>query len=100
MITALAAEALQVSTSQVAIALSDRAGALVVAIHAPIRVVSLHEVHGDPSVVSRSGGTVLDRAERAQLTVRTQAQQLTGSVIDSVTVRLTGVEIVKQERVK
>ncbi|MEF2978991.1 hypothetical protein [Subtercola sp. YIM 133946] len=99
-VTALAATALDVAPSRVSVSLSDHDGALAVSISSPIRVVSLNQIGGDDNAVLRSGGTVLERAERAQSVVREQAQYLTGSSIHSVTIRLNGAEIRHQERVK
>ena len=92
-IGALAATALGVSVGSISVALTDHNGSLAVSIRGPIRVVSLARAEGDDNAVLRTGGTVLERAARAQQSIKNDASGITGSVIDSVTIRLTGVDI-------
>ncbi len=80
--------------------LADEKGLLVLTVTTPIRVVSLARVRESTDVVGRSGGSVVDRAARAQETIRDRVNEITGSAIGRVTVRLSGADIQREERVR
>ncbi|MCS5716383.1 hypothetical protein NVV95_17690 [Herbiconiux sp. CPCC 205716] len=98
-VAAVTAEALGVSASTVSVDLADSQGLLALTVSTPVRVVSLSRVEREPSSVIRSGGPILDRVAVAQDTIRTRVEQLTGSTIARVTVRVTGIDIRTEERV-
>ncbi|GLK17799.1 hypothetical protein [Herbiconiux flava] len=98
-VAAVTAEALGVSASKVGVDLADSRGLLALTVSTPIRVVALSRVEREPSSVIRSGGPILDRVAAAQETIRTRVQQLTGSSIARVTVKVTGIDIRTEERV-
>jgi uncharacterized alkaline shock family protein YloU len=98
-VAAVTAEALGVSASTVGVDLADSRGLLALTVSTPIRVVALGRVEREPSSVIRSGGPILDRVAAAQETIRTRVQDLTGSSIARVTVKVTGIDIRTEERV-
>jgi hypothetical protein len=97
--TAVAADELGVRPKTVSVATSDDAGMLELVVSSPVRIPSLTRVSRDPAVVERTGGTLLERAGRAQDGIRGRVTELTGSGVSRVTVRLTGVSIVEEKRV-
>lgn len=99
-VSAVTADTLGVEAGHVGVELADRSGALALVVTTPMRVVSLDRVQSDSSVVNRSGGSILDRAGRAQETIRDRVTALTGSDIGRVTVTVSGVTIQPEGRVK
>ncbi len=99
-VAAVTADALGVTAGRVGVQLADEKGLLVLTVTTPIRVVSLNRVHAVPGVVERSGGSIVDRAGRAQETIRERVNELTGSAIGRVTVRLSAADIQNEERVR
>ena len=100
LVCAVAADALGVNPSTVGAEITDDLGKLALTVSAPIRIVSLTRVHQDPSLVTRTGGTILDRAEQARLQIHRRVGELTGAALSRVTVRLTGADIRPENRVK
>lgn len=98
--TAVAAEELGVAPRSVSVAVSDDKGLLELVVDSPLRVPSLSRVRDDPEAVAFGGGTVLERAARAQDGIRGRVSELTGSRVSRVTIRLTGVSITPERRVK
>ncbi|GAA0965981.1 hypothetical protein [Frigoribacterium faeni] len=91
-VSAVTAEALEVSASDVSVELADRDGALSVVAKTPIRISPL-------GVPTRSTGTLLERLSSAQSTIRSRVLQLTGSAIDRVDLQVTGADIRERKRV-
>ena len=100
LVCAVAADELGVNPSTVGAEITDDLGKLALTVSAPIRIVSLTQVHRDPSVVRRMGGTIVDRAEQARQHIQHRVRELTGSTLSKVTVRLTGADIQPESRVK
>ncbi|TFD32029.1 hypothetical protein E3T40_13245 [Cryobacterium sp. TMT1-19] len=100
LVCAVAADALGVDPSAVGAELTDDQGNLALTVSAPIRVVALTRVHRDPSIVTRTGGTILERAEHARQHIHYQVGELTGSTLSRVTVRLTDADIRPEDRVQ
>ncbi|TFC94110.1 hypothetical protein E3O65_07210 [Cryobacterium breve] len=100
LVCAVAADALGVSPTTVGAELTDDLGKLALTVSAPIRIASLTRVQGDPSIVSRTGGTIVARAEQARQHIQHRVGELTGSTLSRVTVRLTGADIQPEGRVK
>lgn len=96
---AVAADALGVDASSVSVDVNDDNGALGLSVSAPIRVVSLRRVVADPSAVERSGGSILDRASRAQGVIRDAVSELTGASVGRVAVRIEDASIRSERRV-
>jgi uncharacterized alkaline shock family protein YloU len=99
-VSAVTADALGVDSGRVGVDLADRDGLLGLTVTTPIRVVSLARIESDASVVGRSGGTIVDRSRQAQETIRDRVTEITGSSIDRVTVKVSGVDIQPEERVR
>ncbi|MGD8169882.1 hypothetical protein ACEXOS_021935 [Herbiconiux sp. P16] len=99
-VSAVTAEALDVTASRVGVELADQRGLLTLVVTTPIRVVSLDRVLRERGAVDRTGGSILDRTARAQETIRDRVGTLTGSAIGRVTVRVSGVDIQPGERVR
>lgn len=91
-VSAVTAEALEVSASDVSVELADRDGALSVVAKTPIRISPL-------GVPIRSTGTLLERLSSAQSTIRSRVLQLTGSAIDRVDLQVTAADIRERKRV-
>jgi uncharacterized alkaline shock family protein YloU len=89
-----------VDAGHVDVRLDDHDGALALTAITPVRVVSLDRVRSDPTVVQHTGGSIVDRAAGAQETIRTRVGALTGSAIGRVTVRVSGVSIRPEARVR
>lgn len=100
LVAAVAADALGVAAGAVSVDLADTAGQLAVTVRSPLRVVALSRVQDDRGIVARTGGTLLERAAAAQQQIRSRAATLSGSKISTVTVRLTGVDVQPERRVK
>jgi hypothetical protein len=99
-VAAVTADALGVKASRVGVDLADERGLLVLTVTTPIRVIALSRVDAAGSAVGRAGGSVLDRAARAQETIRDRVNELTGSAVGRVTVRITSADIQNEERVR
>lgn len=96
---AVAADALGVDAGQVTVDLTDHHGDLGLTVRSTIRALSLTRVRADPHTVSRTG-SILERAATAQDTIRERVSALTGSTIHQVTVRITGISIQEEKRVR
>lgn len=92
-VSAVTADALNVSASDVSVELTDDDGSLAVLAKTPIHVSPLGEVG------RRSSGTLLERLTAAQTTIRDRCLQLTGSSIGRVELRITGVDLRERKRV-
>lgn len=99
-VSAVTADTLHVQADHVAVTLADDKGQLVLTVSTPINIVALPRVTKDPSVVIRTGGTILHRAHAAQQQIRARVSELTGSRIDRVSVHLTAADIQPEKRVK
>jgi uncharacterized alkaline shock family protein YloU len=99
-VSAVTADALGVTVKTIDVDLEDNGGSLSLIVTTPIRVPSLDRILRDADVVTRTGGSVLDRARVAQETIRTRVQSLTGSTVDRVVVTITGIDIKQERRVK
>lgn len=98
-VSAVTAEALRVNVDQVSVRLTDDEGKLSLVVSTPITIVALPRITHDRSVVTRTGGTVLERAEAAQSHIRTRVADVTGSKIGRVVVQLTRADIQPAKRV-
>jgi uncharacterized alkaline shock family protein YloU len=99
-VSLIGAESFGVEAKHVRVDLGDDQGLLVLRVTAPIRAVALGRVVTDPSVLDRSGGTLLQRAAAAQDRIRTHVSEITGYQISRVEVYLNGVDIRHEVRVK
>ncbi|TFD51858.1 hypothetical protein E3T43_16420 [Cryobacterium sp. Hh7] len=94
------AESLGVEPGQVGVKLGDDHGMLALTISTSICVVPLSRVIREPAVIARTGGTILARAATAQIQIRRRVGELTGTNIGRVTVRLTGIDVQPERRVR
>ncbi|RPE77621.1 MULTISPECIES: alkaline shock response membrane anchor protein AmaP [unclassified Frondihabitans] len=99
-VSAVTADALGVNNKKVSVDLNDDDGNLSLTVSAPIRVPSLVRIENEPGVVDRQGGPLLERAKTAQEQIRTRVQQLTGNQVARVIVKITGVDIQEERRVR
>lgn len=93
LVSALTADALRVEASDVAVDLVDHDGLLSVVARTPIHLRPL----GDPA--RRTDGTLLERLESAQTSIRDRCLQLSGSTVGRVELRVTGVDLRERRRV-
>lgn len=90
-VEAVAAAAFGVPRREVRVTLADDGGALGITVSVPLPAPSLLQAAQNPSAVDHGGGTVFDRAERARNGIRETAQQVTGSQVGRIDIRLTGI---------
>ena len=98
--SAVAGDALGVDAGSVSVDLDDHNGQLALRVKTPIRVPSLARIREQPSALERSGGPLLERVETAKTTIRDRVQTLSGSQVSLVTIRVTGLNIKAEERVR
>ncbi|WP_427016183.1 hypothetical protein ACQCSX_15595 [Pseudarthrobacter sp. P1] len=96
---AATAQALGVSAAAVRASWADDAGLLALSLATPIGMPPLGDVVRDPGTVQRSGGSVLDRALSAKAVILALVQDLTGSRLSRVDIRITGVRTHRGGRV-
>jgi len=99
-VVAIVADTFGIESGAVNVDLGDDHGLLALTVSAPIRVVSLTRVQRDATVVTRTGGPLLERAAHAQATIAERVTALTGSRIGHLTIRLTGTRIRVEGRVR
>jgi len=96
---AIAAETLGVPAGRVKVDLVDDAGALALVVTSPMRAVPLGRVAAVPEALTRSGGSILDRASAATATIGSTLERLSGSRVSRVSLRVSGLEIAQEGRV-
>ncbi|MGK9149120.1 hypothetical protein KXS11_15920 [Plantibacter flavus] len=96
---AIAAETLGVPAGRVKVELADDRGALALVVTSPMRAVPLGRIAAVPDAFARSGGSVLDRATAATATIGAKLEQLSGSSVSRVSIRVSGLEIAQEGRV-
>lgn len=99
-VSAVTSEELGVASRSVGVDLDDDGGSLTLTVRAPIHVMSITKAMDDPTAVDRAGGSVMDRAAKAQENIRTRVRSLTGSDISRIVLRLTGADITQERRVR
>lgn len=99
-VAAVAGEALGVDAKDVDTDLTDHDGALDLAVDTPIEVPSISRVREQPRAIERSGGSIVERCADAEQVVRDRVHELTGYGIRRVTIRVTGVRISRERRVR
>ena len=99
-VSMVTAESLGVAANQVGVELGDDHGRLALTVSTSIRVESLQRVTSEPALITRAGGTILARSAQSQTDIRRRVGELTGADIGRVTVRLTGVDIARERRVR
>jgi uncharacterized alkaline shock family protein YloU len=99
-VSMVTAESLSVPFGQVGVQLGDDHGMLALTISTSIRVVPLSRVTREPAVIARTGGTILTRSAQSQTEIRHRVTELTGTTIGQVTIRLTGIDVQQERRVR
>ncbi|WP_375389131.1 hypothetical protein [uncultured Amnibacterium sp.] len=99
-VRAVTADQFGVDSKRVSAEMNDDAGRLDLAVKTPIRVVSIGRLQDDPHSVDRSGGSITDRAERAEAVIIDRVSTITGSAVTRLALRLTGADIKQERRVR
>lgn len=99
-VRAVTADQFDVQAKAVSADMTDQDGRLDLAIKTPIRVVSIARVQDDGRSVERSGGSIVERAQRSEAAIIQQVGALTGSDVSSLSLRFTGAEIRQERRVR
>lgn len=99
-VSAVTAEALGVRAKHVGVELRDERGVLAVSVSTHLPLMALRRARGDDGFLERSGGSLLDRSERAQQVLRDRVATLTGSTVGPVTIRFTGATTQPEARVR
>lgn len=96
---AATAEVLSVPPAQVRVRWSDEAGALALAVSSAMGAPALTEVRRHPGLVEQGGGSVVSRATAAKARILAQVEELTGSQLSRVDVRISGLLVREGGRV-
>lgn len=101
-ISAVAAEGLGVPVETVRVDLQDQRGALAVNIttSVPVSQPRTTATATQRRAFEGSGGSLLDRSERARSLLRDRVAVLTGSAVGRVTIRFTGASVRPEARVR
>ncbi|MBW4042569.1 MAG: hypothetical protein HIU86_10655 [Acidobacteria bacterium] len=99
-VRAVTADQFGVATKSVSADLTDEDGRLDLAVRTPIRVVSIGRVQDDGQAVERSGGSIIDRANRSEAVIIERVGTITGSTVSKLALRFTGAEIKRERRVR
>lgn len=99
-VSAVIAESLGVQAKHVDVELRDEHGSLAVSISTSVPVTALHHVRISEAHRTRPGDSLLERSERAQLTLRHRVPVLTGSEVGRISIRFTGVATTLEARVR
>ncbi|WP_035771969.1 hypothetical protein [Arthrobacter sp. Br18] len=97
---AVAAETLRVPAADVRASFSDEAGLLALHLGLPLSIPPLASVAADPSLVEAFGGSLAHRAQSAQALILERIQQLTGARLSRVDLRVTGLSVARERRVR
>lgn len=95
----IAAEALGVPAGRVKVELVDDRGALALIVTAPMRAIPLARVSAAPDALTRSGGSIIERATAATASIKEQVTRLSGSTVSRVSIRVSGLDIAQEGRV-
>jgi uncharacterized alkaline shock family protein YloU len=95
----IAAESLGVPAGRVKVQLADDRGDLALVVTSPLRAIPLSRVSADPESVRRSGGSVVERVSAATGAIAARVEQLSGSHVSRVSIRVSGLEIDQEGRV-
>ena len=87
---AVTAEVLLAPSAQVRVSWSDDAGALALSVSSAMGAPSLREVRWNPDCIGMAGGSVLSRATAAKARILGRVEDITGSQLSRVDVRISG----------
>jgi hypothetical protein len=97
---AVTADAFGSTGDRVQVELTDHDGGLDLAVTTAIRTVSLQRAIEEPRAVARAGGSILARTQAAEAVIRDRVGALTGRTVGRVAVRLSGVHLAQERRVR
>lgn len=95
----IAAESLGVPAGRVKVELADDQGALALIVTSPMRAIPLARVSAAPDALQRSGGSIVARVSAATGAIAARVEQLSGSSVSRVSIRVSGLEIDQEGRV-
>ncbi len=95
--SAVSAEALGVAAEHMKVSVEDQDGLLGLSVRGPIRVPPLARLQRG---TTPQPDTLLDRCSRAQVEIRRRVTELTGASVGAVTIRVTGVHLRREVRVR
>lgn len=95
--SAITADALGIAAATPKVDLVDSNGDLALVVSAPIRVDGLSTSEGGTTSRQR---TVLELAEQAQSDIKRRVNEITGSNVARVVIRITGADIKEERRVR
>ena len=97
---AVTGEAFGSPGDRVKVDLTDHDGDLDLAVTTGIRTVTLTRAMEEPRAIERLGGSILQRATRAEETIRNRVAELTGSTVRQVAIHFTDIHIQQERRVR
>lgn len=100
LITAVASDTLHVDAGDVGVALGDDHGLLAIRLDVRLPAAPLNPIARGASLVEHEGGSLLDRAERAETAIAERVASLTGLRIGHITMRITGIRAQHGRRVR
>lgn len=99
-VRAVTADQFGVAPKDVTADLHDEGGRLDLSVRTPIRVVSIGRVQDDRRAIERSGGSIIDRANRSESVIVEQVGTITGSTVSKLALRFTEAQIKQERRVR
>lgn len=99
-VRAVTADQFGVAAADVSADLTDEAGRLDLSVRTPIRVVPIGRVQDDRRAIERSGGSIIDRANRSEAVIVEQVGSITGSAVSKLALRFTEARIKQERRVR
>ncbi|MBF4568087.1 hypothetical protein ITJ57_04820 [Plantibacter sp. VKM Ac-2880] len=95
----IAAESLGVPAGRVKVDLADDRGALALIVTSPMSAIPLARVSATPEAFQRSGGSIVERVSAATTAIAARVEQLSGSHVSRVSIRVSGLEIDQEGRI-
>jgi hypothetical protein len=99
-VRAVTAEEFGVQARAVSADLTDDAGRLDLAVRTAIRVVPIRRVGEDAGAIDRSGGSIVERAQRGEAAIAGRVADITGSTVSRLSLRFTAADIAPERRVR
>lgn len=99
-VRAVTADQFGVAAKSVSADLTDEGGRLELAVSTPIRVVSIGRAQDDANAIDRSGGSIVERADRSEQRIVEQVGAITGSAVSRLALRFTAADIKQERRVR
>lgn len=100
LVAAVATETLGVDDGDVGVTLGDDRGLLTITLDACLPVVPLRSMMRNSSLLEIAGGSLLDRATRAEAAIAHRVASLTGLRVGHITMRIVGTRPQHDRRVR